>query len=361
MSRMLHYPVPDGTRPARVVTGLVLSLVASSCSPDSTAPSPPLEAVDFGALGSGKVMFQRIHRGYDAVYVIDADAQRVTIALEKAWSPVRAPSISPTGNQVAWLGLTFGNTWPRLTFGNSGFDVYLTDLSGGSPKRLTNYPSTVEGSPSWTPAGDAVAFMVTSLYDWGIHLYELASGSLTTARAFHVRVGVPIECPTMTDGLASVSNRGSVAWLCRGAVYAAMSPADTIQLLYSPASFDERVEATFWSPDGQRLAFLEVHHTDIHAGIMGGTATVKLLDIATGAVSTLASVVGSGGGLPSIINTYSLCWLWSANKLVFNAPGSAAGTLAASWSLYVVAADGSGLVRLTTAPDAFDYSVSCSG
>lgn len=353
MSRMLHCPVPDGSRPGRVVTGLVLSLVASSCSPDSTAPSPPLEAVDFGALGSGKVMFQRIHRGYDAVYVIDADAQRVTIALDTVWSPVWAPSISPSGNQVAWLRMTDG--------GSTRFDVYVTDLSGGAPKRLTNYPTTVEGSPSWTPAGDAVAFMVESIHDWGIHMYRLSTGSLTTVRMFNVAIGVPIECPTMTGGLVSVSDRGSVAWLCRGAVYAAMSPADTIELLYSPASFDERVEATFWSPDGQRLAFLEVHHTDIRAGLMGGTATVKLLDIATGAVSTLASVVGSGGGLPSSINTYSLCWLWSANKLVFNAPGSAAGTLAASWSLYVVAADGSGLVRLTTAPDAFDYSVSCSG
>ena len=125
-----------------------------------------------------------------------------------------------------------------------------------------------------------------------------------------------------------------------------------------------RLWSAAWSPNGVQVAFLEVlsgafSPADPNPPIL--STSLKVLHVGSGIIQTVAVVPGSGGSMWLSANQMSLCWLPTGNKLVFNAPTTGiTGNEPMRGNLYVVGADGTGLARLTTAPDAFDHSVSCS-
>jgi Tol biopolymer transport system component len=308
-------------------------------------------------MGSGKVMFQRISDGgrVDAVYLIDADAHRTSVVLDTA-GVVFGPSISPTGDRVAWLRLTDYQSW---------YDVYTTDLTGGSLQRLSSFSGNSEGVPAWTPTGSGVVFSVRDYPNaWGIFRRVLTTNSLETLRTFTPGPSGSIRCPSFltagvsTASLVSVSLNDGLAYSCGGAIYGAETTESPLALLYAPISPNAEAYSPSWSPDASEIAFLEVV-MDADGFIL--TTSVRILELTTGTIRTAAVVQGSGRSLWHSANTFSLCWLRTAARLVFNAPGTGVGgNDPVRANLYVVSADGTGLSRLTTMVDAFDHSVSCS-
>ncbi len=90
---------------------------------------------------------------------------------------VREPALSPDGRRVAFTGL--GKVW-------------VMDLSGAAPRRLTSSTGVVETSPVWTPDGQAVLYATWVDGDGG-DIYEVdANGgtprNLTRAPAMYARL-----------------------------------------------------------------------------------------------------------------------------------------------------------------------------
>jgi len=364
--RMARSALSSSSRSRRAAgRWLLLSCAAAGAScgtgdatgPGGRPPPPALEPVAYEAIGSGKVMFERIGGGnaFSAVYVIDADARRTTTALDTLTSMRFGASLSPSGDAVAGL------LW---TDGASCYDVYVTDLSGGHKKRLSSFSCNAEGFPVWEPDGSAVVFVVEEGLlppsAWGIYRSVLASGASEVLRAFAVDTAGWWRCPAASRGLAggqvSVSVLGGLAFFCAGDIWGANRPSDALAALQRGDSL-AILEAVAWSPDGDAPASIEVVYGS------GSVVSSSLLvqDRASGLVRPVATVPGSGNSAWLGMSLASLCWLPGGTRIVFSAPSTGVtGAESMRASLYVVGADGTGLVRLTTAPDAFDGEVSCS-
>jgi imidazolonepropionase-like amidohydrolase/Tol biopolymer transport system component len=90
---------------------------------------------------------------------------------------VREPAISPDGRRVAFTGL--GKVW-------------VMELGGAAPRRLTTVNGVVEGSPTWTPDGQSVVYATWVDGDGG-DIYQVdANGgtprNLTRAPAMYARL-----------------------------------------------------------------------------------------------------------------------------------------------------------------------------
>lgn len=362
--------IPGCRRVQAALWGGSLLLGALACGggptgPSATAPpTPPLEPVPYAALGSARVLFQRIggpDGEYDAAYLIDAQGQRSTPALDTVRSPiVFGPSLSPTGGDVAWNRYT----------SDSGYVAVVTDLSGAHLRRISPLSSLANNvdPPSWTPSGAAVVFGFhpAARESLGIYQRTLASGALVALRTY---ASDPEGVAACNDRFppVSVTSQGGVAYACGGGVWVAPSPADPLERVYAPADSNARVEGAAWSPNGDEVAFLEVLYGAEPTGGAGSAdypvvnTSVGVLDPGTGDVRILAQLEGSGSVFYAAFNLLSLCWLPDGHNVVFNAPTTGvAGNDPILAHLWVVGANGGDLVQLTTAQDAFDYSVSCA-
>jgi len=358
-----------------VVGTVCVWLLSLSCSAEITAPTPAdtgvnrpeLEAIPFDLIGSGRLMFQRIDNatGRATTYLVEADTRSTSTVLEMR-HPFRYPSLSPGGDAVAVVqGL--GGCW----------NVYTYNLRGG-PRRLSgnsDFMCNSEGPPSWTPDGSAVLFAaLTNLLPstsgiasgaFGIFQRELLSNALTALRTFRPDSAgaYMFSCP-MTGGEFSVSGRLGVALFCDGKLYVATTPSDSFVSHYRKDPVPQvQTKAPAWSPSGKEIAFLEVRRsvTDYPSSSTILSTTVKVLGLTSGKVRSVAVVPGSGGGMWWNTKEASLCWLPGEDRLVFAAPGiGVTGDEPPRANLYVVGADGTGLVKLTTAPNVFDHDVSCS-
>jgi Tol biopolymer transport system component len=318
--------------------------------------------VAFEALGSAKVMFERIGAGgsFSAVYLVDAAARTSTRIDALDHVAVFGPSISPGGDAIAFLAWT--SNLSSDAYYVRAYEVHAADITGRNRKELASFPGNSEGPPSWTPDGSAVVFLVDhDPTSWGIFQQGLTGAAPVTLRTFTQDAN---DCPALTRSLEhgpiSVSVNGGLAYSCHGRqIVVAGRQADPLETRYQPSAFEASVYSPVWSPSGTELAFLEVLHNAGQTSIL--RTSLKVLDITSGAVRTLAVVQGSGGVEWGTANSFSACWLPGGERLVFNAASTGVtGDEPVQAHLYVVGADGAGLRQLTTARDVFDHSVSCS-
>jgi hypothetical protein len=326
----------------------ILSIASCDSSPTGTegpTPPPPLEAVDYGLLGSGKVLFHRTGhdgQGYNGYYLIDAEALRTSLVLEDKY--VWSPHISPDGTAVAYL---------QLTDLQSVWDVYVADLTGGGARQLSSFAGN-EGGPAWTPDASGVVYLHHPM-DGSSYARILRNGRTggtnQVLRTFQVQGGQAITCPIpgLSSEVLALSTRGGMAFTCFGGFAAAELEGNPFTA-YSIGA----VEGLAWSPDGQEIAVTVVQRTV--ANEISGTA-VQVLNVGTGALRTVAVIPRrpDSGGTVGQTNS-SVCWLPGNGKLVFTAPGE----VRLRASVYVIGADGNGLAQLTTATTAFDSNISCT-
>jgi Tol biopolymer transport system component len=332
---------------------LAASLLAAGCRdspfvPPDASRAPPLESVPYEALGAGKVLFQRsTDSGPWAVYLVDADARRTSVALEDFAGRWLGPALSPAGDAVAWLGRQAGH---------EAFDIFVGDLHGGSFRRLTDLEHNVASPPSWSPSGQRVVFAVTDLNSrvWGVFEHDLRTDMRTVLQ--HAWPFSPSSCGLVEP--ASVSVGGGIACLCGWNICASAAAGEPLTQRYS-GERTRRPYPPVWSPAGDALAFVEVVW-DQDGAILASSP--RVMDLATDSVRTLAQLPGSGRILwGHTRNEFSVCWLPGGERLVFNAASTqrAAEDQIVRANLFVVGRDGSGLTRLTTEPTAFDHSVTC--
>jgi len=330
------------------LVGIACGSDGSGPPPGQILPPPALESVAYERLGSGKLAFRRIlpprdFFGSDAnyVYVIDAGAR--TVAALTLHAESADPALSPDGTRIAYAAFS-GPTQA------SGFDVYTKTFTAADSQRV----SALDGqdlSPSWSPDGQDVYFF-SSVRPSGIYRQSVSSSPLTPTPVLTSDTD-----PCLLGGAdspVSASTRGRLAFTCVSAVYTANEDGSDVRALLRRETPDGRADGLYaptWSPDGERLAFLRAFE-DTTAGAPPLTLAVGVIR-ADGSESRLVASMGMGPIVRTTGNNYlSLAWSPDGSPLAFNVMAGGARS-----HIYVVDIDGTGLMQLTTRPDAYDLSL----
>ena len=316
---------------------------------------PPPEATDLTPLGGAKVLFQR-DDGFET-YLADGSTHQVSLVplppvTSGFWTMNAA--LSPDGSSIAYRAYSGLNT---------AWDIFVANVDGSGSRRIAGFEGNFEGPPSWSPDGNDVVYYLSfgnsgASYSPRVAVYRQP---LSPPGAEHhlidtgdYQVGGPC---LYAEGLGhdpmvlSIDGKVAVACALDGDVFVfdVASGARTGQAVFSTHQWNT-VHAVSWSPDGQRLAFIQ-------APVEGasGPMSLNVVEMQTGVVTTLATIPNAGWGQWSPGIVYSACWLPSGAAIVFT---MADGELTSH--VYVVPATGGAVVPLTTAAGVSDRSVSCA-
>jgi eukaryotic-like serine/threonine-protein kinase len=167
-------------------------------------------AFGFTVSDSGKLFHGSANSSeYEFVWVTRDGA---AVPVERGWkfsdgaNVNRRLSLSPDGNRLAYRAVENGN-----------FDIWVKDLGGGPPTRLT-FNESGDRRPTWTPDGQMVTFVSTREGDWGAwSLFSKSADGTGTAELLYdhdKRIGDAIWSP---DGASLIirtfiegSDRGDI-------------------------------------------------------------------------------------------------------------------------------------------------------
>jgi Tol biopolymer transport system component/C-terminal processing protease CtpA/Prc len=226
----------------------------------------------------------------------------------------REGSYSPDGTQVVYVR-GFNTVWQDDYKGSANYDLYVTDLAGGAPRRLTKTEGN-ELNPSWSADGKTIYFLAETKGAWNFSSVPAAGGetkALTTWKdnarrccagwdrktlAFEKEgrlytIDATSATPTPVEIAVSVrtDDRNSgveTRTLTQGGEHVAISPdganaAVSVRgdIWVMPAAGGEATRLTTgpakdewprWSPDGKKIAYV----SDAR-----GSSDVWLIDLAT--------------------------------------------------------------------------------
>ena len=301
-------------------------------------------AVSCGAPPAGrfKLAFERRHSPTDQgdIYVMNDDGTGV-LNLTRSPHDESAPAFSPDGGRIAFLRRAGGDhqlcvmaadgsdvreltdipgdklrpVWsPDGTrIAVAGFqDIYLVDAAGAGAVNLTQRPGTY-GPATWSPDGAALTFANDRAGGGDIYRMDIDAGTVVPLTQHAQEEAEPAWSP---DGsriayLRTAGGCSYLACLLRWEVLLVRAAGGASMLLASPNT-TMRGELQ-WSPDGRRLAYA------------GGEMVI--LDVETGGIRQVTAPVAR---FPA--------WAPDGRRVAATSNGE----------VFVVAADASGLTRLTT-------------
>jgi Tol biopolymer transport system component len=332
--------------------------------PAAPAGSHTLEALPYGQMGVGKIVFHRgdlLGMGWrDGIYTIEPVSKTSSFEFDGGggWYPA-SPQVSPDGLNIAYT---------RWTDSTTLFDMYVANLDGSAARQVSAFPGQ-EGPPSWTPDGLQIVFYAAAQAG-NNNLYRQPPVMPTASQRVQITSfsSTTNACPTfnVAEESVSVSPSGSFVWVCYLTNIEVTAPdGSATTAIYTLPPMNPiltELHASSWSPDGQRIAFLVLIRasSSMNQGIgERKQVLLKVIDpqgkneqlLSTVASSGIADIGGQG-------NVYSLCWAADGSRIFFNVPDGTDGNEQAH--IWVVNSDGSGLTQITNASGVWDHSVSCS-
>lgn len=223
----------------------------------TTAATPPT-AMDFSALGSGRIIFSSTHFNPAAeLYLAQPASGRVLRLIGNLFADNLSPRFSPDGKQVVFSSNPGGN-----------FNLFLMDVDEAvladfpedleqtlepfdwlerlNIQQLTNTPMN-ELDPAWSPDGKSIAFIGAENLSQDLYVLQLPSAQ-TTRLTEDLWLRSPRWSPDGTKIIfedESMGGGADLAWVPSGG-------GERIKLSEAPWISDR---APAWSPDGNRIAF----------------------------------------------------------------------------------------------------------
>jgi TolB protein len=228
---------------------------------------------------------------------------------------VSGPAWSPDGRWIAFAGGCLG----------CRASLYVVAANGQHLREIPAGPGTVS-SPSWSPGGHDIVFTLEQSEDQTIYSVNLPTG----------RVRLVHDEPRgldNTDSTPSWSPDGRQIAFAREIrherqnLWVIPATGGTAQPLTQASQFGQYYPR--WSPDGRTIVFMQTVPPYI-------TWDLRVLRVQTGKVTDLTR---------NPRNEFDPAWSPDGTRIVF---ASDAASHAGFRSLYVIAADGSGLRQLTT-------------
>ena len=311
------------------------------------AQTPLKDNIPYLALGSGKIVFNRIHELNSdncGFYVIDVEKK--TANGFRLNTGICTPNISPDGTKIAC----------SLYTKESAYDIFIMNIDGSNCYPVFQSPYQ-DFFPSWTPDGSKVLFYGGSM-EGPVFMQSPVENATDRVELTKLYYGVPDWFIDPTGGF-SMSPGGKLVCVNHGAKPFGILSIDPYHgssgvTLIVPRTFPQMYESAVFSPDGQKIAFLSVDMDtlfgwkaiDVKTMNPDGTNISQLVR-----VNTYASPVQYIG----VHRTVSLCWSPDGTRILFTAPIEEY-----SCHLFLINSDGSGLTQVTDDVKAYDLDVSWS-
>ncbi|MCX6226264.1 MAG: hypothetical protein NTV01_16200 [Bacteroidia bacterium] len=311
------------------------------------ALAPIKDNIPYQALGSGKIVIDRIHElNIDncGFYVIDVEKK--TANGFRLNTGICTPNISPDGTKIAC----------SLYTSQGAYDIFIMSIDGSNcfPVFQSSYQDFF---PTWTPDGSKVLCFGSS-YVCQLYMQSPVENATDRVELTKFYYGVPDWFIEPIGGF-SMSPGGKLVCVNRGikpdgilSIDPYVGKSGVSNLL--PRTYPQMFESPVFSPDGQKIAFLS-DEIDTLSGWKAievksmnpdGTNLTRVVS-----VKTYKSPVQYAG----VHRFVSLCWSPDGTKILFTAPTEEYGC-----HLFVVNADGSGLTQVTDDVNAYDLDVSWS-
>ena len=329
------------------------ALAAAGCASDlletNTASTilPALELVPFDSLAGRTIAFQRFGTSagnFRGVYLLKGTARQAQSLL--SGRALDRTQLSPDGTTLLYGAIT--------ATGASLFDIFSSRVADSVETRLSTGVEN-ESYPTW--AGADMSNLYYTYRGNGKSIIVKRSVSPTgTLRdtllmadsgAYAWNIDSPIIVHPTSGRLLFVNrSQGWAIWAMDA------NGANRVRLKYdSRADIGPVFQGAAWSPDGLKIAFLEINY---NAGDQMVSTSLKLMN-----------PDGTGEGINNTIltlpfqfqstslNDFSLCWL-GPNHIAFNALGNDRAS-----HVWVARTGPVTLTQVTTNSGVFDRGVSC--
>lgn len=311
---------------------------------------PPIDKIPYDVLGSGKIVFNRIHAynfNSNGFYVLDIDKK--TANGFRFSSQATQPSISPDGTRIA-------SSFLLNSVGSSnGWDIYLMNIDGSNCYPIFQSTGMSE-FPSWTTDGSKILFYV---YGNESPLYIQSPVLNPTDRKELIKFSYSNDPGWMINPLGgfSISPQGLVIFGgCAGDLCGILridpyrGKNGVSRLL--PFSDSEGVSNPVFSPDGLQIAFMTSGVDSLSTWV-----GVKIMNTDATNINSLCRVRTYKYPVQymGVHRSISICWSPDGTKILFTAPLEEYG-----YHLFVINTDGTGLTQVTDDVKACDLDVSWS-
>ncbi len=309
-------PIPASSSTTTTIVSVSTGTFTTTPTPAGTlGPTSSITATPMITFTSGTDISENALIAFEGVLTIEVvpaagGTPVVVIEYVTGVGYYESPSWSPAGDRIAF---SFDNM--------SGPRLYVINRDGSGLHILRD--NVRYGRPSWSPDGESIAYDT----DQGIYITDADGVTLR-----HIQESPWLEFPTWSpDGKKLALVGSSTSYYAPYNIYLVDSDGKNLHTVTDAIAADSRLS---WSPDGKEIAFSSYK----------GCGDINVLNLATGMITNLTNTMS--------LTEIDPAWSPDGNYIAYSRDYSAScaqnGVPASGGSgLFIMRADGQGEKRLT--------------